>query len=59
MLESVREEGRPEWDASVKDGGKQNFEEKLASKLADEVLKANPVRYVNFRKSEKFIHDNH
>ena len=40
-MQAIAEEGRPEWDASVKSESKKNVEDRIAAKLAQEVLRDN------------------
>jgi hypothetical protein len=40
VLEAVAEEGRPDWDKSVK-SYKQSTEDRVAARLANEILKDN------------------
>lgn len=41
VLEAVEEEGRPHWDKSVKSEIKQSTEDRVAARLANEILKDN------------------
>ena len=41
VLQAIQEEGRPEWDPSIKSENKQTTEDRVAARLASEVLKDN------------------
>ena len=48
VMESIREEDRPEWDKStVGDKEKRTVEDRVAAKVADQVLDQNPVSCAN------------
>ena len=40
-MEAIKEEGRPDWDGSVKSEKKMTTEDRVAARLASEVLRDN------------------